>query len=93
MEREIAVQGVTKNGILANVAVDTVLVLDASDPIAALVVDHVAAGERYGCLIRELRGGTGSYNFDYPMMAVRKGYEDFEVIRASSEAQAVAVND
>jgi hypothetical protein len=32
-------------------------------------------------VIRELGGGTGSYEFDFLVMSVRKGFENFEVIR------------
>ncbi len=31
--------------------------------------------------VRELRNGTGIYELDYIVRAVRKGYENFEVIR------------
>jgi hypothetical protein len=38
-----------------------------------------------GIVVRELTNGTGSYDFDYMVVAVRKGYEDFKVIRPGSE--------
>jgi hypothetical protein len=38
-------------------------------------------------IVRELASGKGSYDFDYTVMAVRKGYEDYRVIRSASEAQ------
>jgi hypothetical protein len=38
-----------------------------------------------GIVVRELANGTGSYDFDYMVVAVRKGYEDFKVIRPNSE--------
>ncbi len=41
-----------------------------------------------GFVVRELAGGTGTYDFDYVAMAVRKGHEDFRVIRPASEGQA-----
>lgn len=34
-----------------------------------------------GLVIRELDSGEGTYDFDYLVMAVRRGYEDYEVIR------------
>jgi hypothetical protein len=37
-------------------------------------------------VIRELQNGTGTYDFDYLAMAVRKGYENYRVIRPTSEA-------
>jgi len=38
-------------------------------------------------VVRELGNGDGTYDFDYMVMAVRKGYEDYQVIRPASEAQ------
>jgi len=38
-----------------------------------------------GFVVRELFNGTGTYDFDYTVMAVRKGYEDYRVIRPASE--------
>lgn len=40
-----------------------------------------------GIEVRELAGGDGSYDFDYMIMAVRRGHEDFRVIRPVGEAQ------
>jgi len=34
-----------------------------------------------GIKIKELRNGTGNYKFDWEVKCVRKGHEDFEVIR------------
>ena len=34
-----------------------------------------------GVVVQELAGGRGSYGFDYYIMAVRRGYEDYKVIR------------
>jgi hypothetical protein len=34
-----------------------------------------------GFLVRELSGGRGTYDFDFMVMGVRKGHEDFEVVR------------
>ncbi|MBL0295570.1 MAG: hypothetical protein IPQ04_15295 [Saprospiraceae bacterium] len=31
--------------------------------------------------LKELRKGTGNHNFDWEVKAVRKGYENYEVIR------------
>ncbi len=39
-------------------------------------------------VVRELFNGSGAYGFDYTVMAVRKGYEDYRVIRPASEALA-----
>jgi hypothetical protein len=35
--------------------------------------------------VRELHGGKGSYDFDYLVMDVRDGYEDYQVIRPRME--------
>ena len=32
-------------------------------------------------VVKELRGGRGNYDFDYMVQGVRKGFEDFQVIR------------
>lgn len=40
-------------------------------------------------VVQELGGGTGTYDFDYLVMAVRTGHEDFQVIRPALEAQDV----
>ena len=38
-----------------------------------------------GVVVRELANGTGTYEFDYYIMAVRRGYEDYKVIRPIQE--------
>ncbi len=38
-----------------------------------------------GVVVRELTNGTGTYEFDYYIMAVRRGYEDYKVIRPIQE--------
>jgi hypothetical protein len=46
-------------------------------------------------VVRELDNGMGSYDFDYYVMAVRQGYEDYQVIRNEIEAtpaEAAAMN-
>lgn len=40
-----------------------------------------------GMTVRELDGGRGSYEFDYLVMGVRRGYEDYEVIRPTEKAR------
>jgi hypothetical protein len=42
-----------------------------------------------GFAVAELNGGKGSYDFDFTVMAVRKGHEDYRVIRPASESRAV----
>lgn len=41
-------------------------------------------------VVQELAGGKGNYEFDYMVMAVRSGYEDYQVIREKLEVQRVA---
>jgi len=36
-------------------------------------------------VVQELNDGKGNYNFDYLVMAVRNGHEDYRVIRSASE--------
>jgi len=38
-----------------------------------------------GFTVRELLGGTGTYEFDWEVKAVRRGFEGYEVIRPKSE--------
>jgi hypothetical protein len=38
-----------------------------------------------GIIIRELRRGTGTYDFDWEVKCVRRGYEDYRVIRPGDE--------
>lgn len=40
-----------------------------------------------GIEIRELKGGQGSFAFDWEVKAVRKGYEDYRVIRPWDEVE------
>jgi hypothetical protein len=39
--------------------------------------------------VRELNNGSGNYDFDFMVTAVRKGHEDYQVIRASIETKPV----
>lgn len=41
-----------------------------------------------GFRIKELRKGTGNYKFDYFVQGIRKGYEDYRVIRDKSEYES-----
>ena len=43
-----------------------------------------------GFEVQELRSGKGDYTFDWEVKAVRKGFEDFEVVRPKLRAPAVA---
>ncbi|MEL6843665.1 MAG: hypothetical protein AAFP02_10655, partial [Bacteroidota bacterium] len=44
-----------------------------------------------GFTVRELHNGTGSYVFDWEVKAVRKGFEDYEVIRDAEEFQPAPI--
>ncbi len=44
-------------------------------------------------VVRELAGGDGTYDFDYMVTAVRKGYENYQVIRSAIEAGAVKAGE
>jgi hypothetical protein len=44
-----------------------------------------------GLVVQELNDGTGTYDFDYLVMAVRRGYEDYEVIRPTLAGQPAPV--
>lgn len=38
-----------------------------------------------GLVVKELHGGKGSYEFDWEVKAIRKGYEDYQVIQPHSK--------
>jgi hypothetical protein len=40
-----------------------------------------------GIEVQELQRGTGTYDFDYEVKAVRKGYEDYRVVRPRDEVK------
>ena len=43
-----------------------------------------------GITVQELSGGTGTYNFDYLVIAVREGHEDYQIIRSSGKGRSAA---
>jgi len=43
-----------------------------------------------GFVVAELNGGKGNYDFDFMAIAVRKGHEDYRVIRPASEARPLS---
>lgn len=45
----------------------------------------VSAKDLKGLVVKELHGGKGSYEFDWEVKAVRKGYENYQVIRSQKE--------
>lgn len=65
-------------GIVANPETMTIMTSPWSAESKGLaVVERTEAGFR----VKELYSGTGNYRFDWEVKAVRKGWEDFEVIR------------
>ncbi len=48
-----------------------------ADTYGLAVIEQTAEG----ILVKELKGGTGNFAFDWEVKAVRKGFEDFKVIR------------
>ena len=48
------------------------------------VIEKTAEGFR----VKELNKGTGNYKFDYFVQGIRKGYEDYRVIRDKSEYES-----
>lgn len=61
--------------------VTVILTPHSADTYGLAVVEKTAEGIR----VRELRGGRGNFGFDYEVKGVRKGYEDYRVIRDASE--------
>jgi len=41
----------------------------------------------HSIIVRELHSGRGHYDFDYLVTAVRKGFENYRVIRPSDETE------
>lgn len=56
--------------------------LDASSLGMAVIEKHPD-----GFTVKELHNGSGSYSFDWEAKAVRKGFEEFRVIRNADELQ------
>ena len=55
----------------------------SKDSLGLAITDKSARG----ITVRELQGGRGCYKFDYFVMAVRKGHEDYRVIRPADEVR------
>lgn len=65
-------------GLMVNPSTVTIqLTPGSADSEGLAVVEKTASGFK----VKELRKGTGSYSFDWEVKAIRKGYENFEVIR------------
>jgi hypothetical protein len=46
------------------------------------------SSERF--VVKELNGGSGSYDFDFMVTAVRRGFENYEVVKLKMERATVA---
>ena len=64
--------------LVANSAMMTITVTPLSAQSKGLAV--ISKSDK-GFVVQELLGGEGTYQFDWVAMAVRKGYENFEVLR------------
>ncbi len=53
------------------------------DPYGLAVIEKTATG----FTVKELKGGTGNFSFDWEVKCVRNGYENYEVIRDKTESQ------
>jgi hypothetical protein len=73
--------------LVGNMTTMTVILTPLSaDSKGLAVVEKTATGFK----IKELGQGTGNYGFDWEVKAVRKGYEDYKVIRPKGEAMPSA---
>lgn len=48
----------------------------------------VVQTDTLGFTVKELANGTGTYNFNWEVKAVRKGYENYQVVRSKTETVA-----
>jgi hypothetical protein len=60
--------------------------LDASSKGLTVVAKSASAIE-----VRELRQGTGTYDFDWEVKSVRKGHENFQVVRSKPDKTATGI--
>ena len=58
---------------------------NSAESLGLAVVEKTEKGIR----VKELYQGTGNYEFDWEVKAVRKGYEDYRVIRPKSEMKVI----
>jgi hypothetical protein len=70
--------------VVANPTTMTVILtpLDAESKGIAVVEKNAT-----GFKVKELMHGTGNYEFDWEVKCVRKGYEDYRVVRDAKECQ------
>lgn len=58
---------------------------NSAESLGLAVVEKTATGIK----VKELHKGTGNYTIDWEAKAVRKGYEDYRVIRNATESQSI----
>ena len=58
-----------------------ILTPHSADTYGLAVVEKTPSGIR----VKEFKGGTGNFSFDWEVKGVRKGYENYRVIRDASE--------
>ena len=83
---EIFVEFTEHFGLVGNPKTMTVILTPLSSETYGLaVVEKTASGFK----VKELMGGKGNFQFDWEVKAVRKGYENFRVIRDANEIRPV----
>lgn len=68
----------------------TVLITPLSADSKGLAVVEKSAN---GFTVRELHGGAGNYAFDWEVKAVRKGHEDFQVLRSAGYLERLVADE
>lgn len=76
--------------LLAEESSMTVIVTPLSANTAGLAVTDKSLD---GIVVEELMQGTHSYEFDWEVKCVRKGYEDYEVVRDKVNTKAVSASE
>lgn len=70
--------------VASNVGLTVNLTPLSAESLGLAVVEK--SPERF--VVRELHGGSGTYEFDYMITAVRKGHEDFQVIQPARRGRS-----
>ena len=74
---------------MANTTLATVLLTPLSaDTYGLAVIEKLENGFK----VKELKQGKGNFSFDWEVKAVRKGYENYQVIRSNDSLQP-AINE
>lgn len=76
--------------IVANPATMTVMTSPwSAESLGLAVVERTEKGFK----VKELGGGMGNYKFDWEVKAVRKGCEDFEVVRDKDRSESSVIDE